>query len=234
MVLAFGGAGQVTTEASNLLVNPGFETPEMTRPWDDPETEFGRWCGNVASTVGPEKGIAPVNGNGMLSFLGTTPHGGGGMSSDVGQQVDVSAYSAAIDNGLVVTHASAVFNRVHVNDSTDTKFGLLIRAFDGPTHGTLRDEMIGEGESTFLSDADPLTWEPLETSLVLPPTTDRIAVMVIACENKSPSSSPEFHGHYADDVCLTLDVIPEPSTLILLSMGAVGLLAYAWRKRRRR
>jgi len=34
------------------------------------------------------------------------------------------------------------------------------------------------------------------------------------------------------DMGLALTAIPEPSTLILLTMGAVGLLAYGWRRRR--
>jgi len=29
-----------------------------------------------------------------------------------------------------------------------------------------------------------------------------------------------------------LTTVPEPSTFVLLAMGAFGLLAYAWRKRR--
>ncbi len=32
---------------------------------------------------------------------------------------------------------------------------------------------------------------------------------------------------------VTLEPVPEPSTIALLGMGALGLLAYAWRKRRR-
>ena len=31
-----------------------------------------------------------------------------------------------------------------------------------------------------------------------------------------------------------IQTVPEPSTLALLSMGAVAMFAYAWRKRRRR
>ena len=39
---------------------------------------------------------------------------------------------------------------------------------------------------------------------------------------------------YVDQVVIDTWCIPEPSTLVLLSAGAVGLLACAWRRRRRR
>ena len=34
-----------------------------------------------------------------------------------------------------------------------------------------------------------------------------------------------------DDFSLTVGTVPEPSTIVLLSSGLLGLLAYAWRKR---
>ena len=39
-------------------------------------------------------------------------------------------------------------------------------------------------------------------------------------------------GTYADNVRLDISEVPEPSTLVLLASGLVGLLAYAWRKRK--
>lgn len=45
----------------------------------------------------------------------------------------------------------------------------------------------------------------------------------------------EFKGGPVDTMTTNFTVVPEPSTLIgLLSMGAVSLLAYAWRRRRPR
>ena len=48
------------------------------------------------------------------------------------------------------------------------------------------------------------------------------------------SSPPGGAGRalFADTMEVTLSGVPEPSTLVLLSMGAFALLAYAWRRRR--
>jgi hypothetical protein len=40
-------------------------------------------------------------------------------------------------------------------------------------------------------------------------------------------------GAYMDNIRVTAtSPVPEPSTLVLLSTGLIGLVAYAWRKRR--
>ncbi len=233
------GVGQVE---GSLLVNGGFEIPEATQsPLPAPlPAVFGEWNGNRSAIVGNENGIVPSAGNGMLSFLGTVPTNGAyGMSSDVGQFVDLSSYGSEIATGLVTAHASANFNRVDGGSRTDTLFGLLIWAYDGVPGSPPKADRIAFADSQLLSDANPDTWESLTTDLLLPSNTDRVAVMLIAYENVlNDGQFPEFHGHYVDDVTLTLSgvasPIPEPSTLIVwsllgLTFGGVGY----WRRRRR-
>ena len=43
---------------------------------------------------------------------------------------------------------------------------------------------------------------------------------------------PSEFGPYGDDVN-ALDVVPEPSTVLLSAFGGLCLLAYAWRRRRK-
>jgi len=57
--------------------------------------------------------------------------------------------------------------------------------------------------------------------------------MLVAYENISPSGSPEFDGHYADNASLSVSVIPEPCSLVLLGMGTAGFLLLACTRRRR-
>ena len=52
----------------------------------------------------------------------------------------------------------------------------------------------------------------------------------------APWGSGNFNGVEVgagnDGSIISVDSIPEPSTITLLATGLIGLLAYAWRKRR--
>ena len=70
-----------------------------------------------------------------------------------------------------------------------------------------------------MTDGGLQTWEYGSVSLGLPSATDYLAVWVRAVENIcDDGEGVEFDGHYADDITLT--VIPEPATLLLLALGA--------------
>jgi hypothetical protein len=48
---------------------------------------------------------------------------------------------------------------------------------------------------------------------------------------QSPAINPQFWTVY-DNVRLTSESVPEPGTLVLLVTGLIGLVCYAWRKRK--
>jgi len=59
-----------------------------------------------------------------------------------------------------------------------------------------------------------------------------IAVDLFACENiVNDAIAPEFDGHFADGVSMTVTVIPVPGAVIL---GSIGLTFSGWLLRRRR
>jgi hypothetical protein len=72
-----------------------------------------------------------------------------------------------------------------------------------------------------------------DATLTLPNNTKYVGIYILAFENIFDEDSfPEFHGHYADNVTLSISAVPEPSILVLLSMGLFGL--FAWSRRRNR
>ena len=48
----------------------------------------------------------------------------------------------------------------------------------------------------------------------------------------NPTSIPGVYRIFPGAGVMYLDAVPEPGTLVLLATGLIGLLAYAWRKRK--
>lgn len=73
------------------------------------------------------------------------------------------------------------------------------------------------------SDSDPLTWEKCSISTTLPSETDYLAIWVNITGNIfNDYSAPEFDGHFADQVSLT--IVPELATILLLTFGGLALI----------
>lgn len=203
--------------------NGGFETPEATGGYFP--AAFADWNGDLSEIVTAENGIVPAEGSHMLRFLATSLFGPGGISSDIWQTIDLSPYHAAIAGGGVTFTFSALFNRVSGNAQSEPQFSVLVRAFDGAPDifaAQVDHNWLAQSFTALYSDALPSTWEIAATSLVLPPTTTYVGVLIAARETLDNSDTMEFDGHYVDGTAAEITVVPEPATLWLLVVGAVA------------
>lgn len=198
----------ICSEPGNLLVNGCFETPEAVAGWP---TTYGDWGMDVQTIVGPENGITPFVGSNMLRLETTGPDGSAsGISADAAQLLDLSPFAAHVANGTARLRATARVNRVPGGATSDTEFRLYLWAYDLPPaqFGPQWANHRGTAATSLLSDADPGTWELIETELVLPAGSTMVAVVVSAFENVvDDPTGPELDGHYADRVTLHLEVL---------------------------
>ena len=193
------------------------------------QPRLGDWSGDLSQIVTAENGIVPFDGSRMLRFDGTFLNTSiDGFASDVWQLIDMSPFSTVVSTGLALASGSAYFNRIAGTNLTDTQFVVQIRAFSGLPSNFPSDASIAFAQGTLLSDGNPDTWESASVQLILPVSTTYVGFLVAGFENISRSGFPELDGHYADNV--TFNVVPEPSTLLLLASGLAGLAA--WRRKK--
>ncbi|MGE0442009.1 MAG: hypothetical protein AB7S39_16090 [Gemmatimonadales bacterium] len=192
----------------NLLANSSFSTSVAVGGWP---SGFGYWRGDEAARApSAQQGIVPRTGDGMLQLVSSAPTGPRADASAAEQMqfVDVSALAGDIADGLVVASASAWFARVGGCAAIDTRFNLILVAFDGEPAQANAKVSAGAWLERTVSALDvplPATWQPATAVMRLPPGTTFVGVWLGAIENvANDATHPEFHGHYADDVALVL------------------------------
>jgi hypothetical protein len=191
----------------NLVVNSSFEGPVAAGGLP---TGAGYWRGDPTVTVGTEGGVTPVSGNGMLKFLATGEQASTRLlTSQLWQVVDLQPWRSQIAAGTVSVDASAWFNRVAGSATTDRRFDLRILAFDGSPADLPARYVSNSALAVAASTVDSvgLRWQPARLQLPLPAATRYVLVEIYAYEDVvNDGQSPEFDGHYADDVWLTLNL----------------------------
>ncbi len=196
---------------------PGTPVPDLDVP-----TEQGGWSGDLCQVVGPAQGIVPRQGKGMLRFVSTRNESAGSAltneSSQQWQLIDLRSLAEDVAAERVTAEASAWFNRVAGDAEADTRFAVGLFAFRGDPAGARaawdrKDaSRLSAARTEILTDGAPSTWEPAEVRLPVPRDADYLVVEIHASENvKNDLVAPEFDGHYADAVRLTLKVAPRPA-----------------------
>ena len=204
--LALAAIGtQAAASTVSLLGNGDFETAFCSplRVSGFTSAQVGQWAvGDPACSTAAVNGITPLGGSQMMEFSAT-----GGVSSDVYQIVDVSAFAAQIDAGLVTVSWSASYNAV-----ARAAAGLSLYRYTAQPTSFAGALYVAGSETNLTVDSDLATWQSFGLSDVALASGTRYLLAGL----HSPTSGPKT---YVDDASLTLTVggeAPEPSTCALL------------------
>jgi len=188
-----------------------------------------------------------VNGGFETDGLNGWNYGGSGVSYSCGVVED-----AAAPEGSHYTHMAVASDAFFPGDyEAHLWFGPAapfsasagdVLTFDYRASTWTTDPLAGEGTVTAAVEGAALAWIPLQlngtnwatASLTLPATGDyNFLIHVDAWSLIYNDGNQTIIG--ASSAAMDIDnvrVTPEPSTLLLAAVGLIGLLAYAWRKRR--
>lgn len=192
--------------SAQVLTDGGFEA-------SDPLSNFPSapnvWSGDNSLRTMAAQGISPASGSYMLQCVNSVQNGPGTTTAcEIWQYIDTTPFAPLIATGQAEAMLNLRVNRISGTANTDTEFGGILVAYDGPVMWDTGSPTLGGtafGSASLLSDSNVGTWENINLKIGLPVGTQFVLVRINASENITPSSTdPEFEGHYIDDVTLTI------------------------------
>lgn len=221
LVLALG-CFSTSINAQNLLANGGFEAPVVGGPYN--VNVFNGSAGYDVGTFGWTISPTMFNPSGNIDHIGTywNPNSGA-------QCIDL--------NGNTIGAIMQSFNTTIGETYTFS--------FYYSNNGEMRTGDIAQGNAYVLDGMGSTIWTQLftHTGSTLPSNMqyDFFTVNFVATSStssvvfeglQSQVAGDSSQGLVLDDISVTGAAIPEPGTIALMSIGAIGLGAMAYMKRR--
>jgi hypothetical protein len=215
-VLAFGLGGAAKSNATDLIVNGSFETPNVGGSWNT--FSNGSVLGwNAIDAANPKNQLIEIDYS--AAAVGG-PAYAGKQSLEVNANEPEDVYQTVSD--LVVGQQYTLFWAYGNRPGSGSQ---EMQVYFGPSGTLLPADLVTTNVDPYAGTNSTLVWVPNSFVVTATSTTEVLSFNGVAF----PGEGSPSYGNEIDAVSLV--AAPEPSTLLFFVSG-LGLLSFAWLRQR--